>query len=73
MKTFSQLGNLPQVGVKIKIFETTTESIGEDCTKVGGGLDDDHPLALNELSHEKKNSYFPLYWFLNRDPFSDPL
>ena len=22
------------------------------------------------LSHEKKPSYFPLYWLVNRDPYS---
>ena len=25
---------------------------------------------LFQLSHEKKNSYFPLYWMVNRDPYN---
>ena len=28
-----------------------------------------HPSTRIDLSHEKKPSYFPLYWLLNRDPF----
>ena len=27
-------------------------------------------LAGNHLSHEKKPSYFPLYWVVNRDPYN---
>ena len=26
-----------------------------------------------EMSHEKKNSYFPLYWLVNRDPYNGSL
>ena len=25
---------------------------------------------LHHLSHEKKPDYFPLYWFVNRDPYN---
>ena len=27
-------------------------------------------LCLNKLSHGKNPSYFPLYWLVNRDPYS---
>ena len=25
---------------------------------------------FHHMSHEKKTSYFPLYWLINRDPYN---
>ena len=27
------------------------------------------PLLVPVFSHEKKNSYFPLHWLFNKDPY----
>ena len=26
-------------------------------------------MASDNMSHEKKTSYFPFYWLVNRDPY----
>ena len=48
----------PSRGENKKKIETTTQTIIWVC------------LAPTNEPRKKKNSYFPLYWLVNRDPYN---